>query len=235
MMVYLRMLADLDQGGQKFSEQISEIDLTDPEDARVLMPEGGDDILAHFGEDKFADRYRRYKEHIAEWKKQFPGLRSVDLRYDQQVVLGLKNAAPVDEKSGAGDEASDKAASDGEKPGGTKGAKQGALVGATAAGVALAAHAAMQPAAAEPVALNTLSAKTTAAKTDQAKHVATSTAKQRPLTAKQKAAQMRAAREKAAAAKQNKNQAAPQAADGNLTRQKPAATGHPAQTGMQGQ
>jgi hypothetical protein len=80
--------------------------------------------------------------------------------------------------------------------------------------------------------------------------VATSTAKQRPLTAKQKAAreeaarervleqkaaQMRAAREKAAAAKQNKNQAAPQAADGNLTRQKPAATGHPAQTGMQGQ
>jgi hypothetical protein len=46
---------------------------------------------------------------------------------------------------------------------------------------------------------------------------------------------MRAAREKAAAAKQNKNQAAPQAADGNLTRQKPAATGHPAQTGMQGQ
>jgi cell division protein FtsQ len=112
MAVYLRMVADLDQSNQHFSEQISEIDLTDPEDARVLMPEQGDDILAHFGEDKFAERYRRYKEHIAEWRKQYPRLASVDLRYEQQVVLQMKNASTVEEGSG------DKAAAEGEKDNG---------------------------------------------------------------------------------------------------------------------
>ena len=223
MAVYLRMLADLDQNGEKFSEQISEIDLTDPEDARVLMPEQGEDILAHFGEDKFADRYRRYKEHIAEWRKQYPRLASVDLRYEQQVVLGMKNAATVEEGS------SDKAAADGEK-------------------AAAAKSATTKPAGAEPVALSTTAAKVAATKTDsKAKQVSTSAAKQKPLTAKQKvakeeaarereleakAAKMRAAREKAAAAKQSKNPASPQAADGNLNRWKPAATG---QTEGQGQ
>jgi cell division protein FtsQ len=89
MAVYQRMMGDLDSTGQHFSEQISEIDLTDPEDARVLMPEQGADILAHFGEDHFLERYQRYKAHIAEWRQQYPHLAAVDLRYDQQVVLQM--------------------------------------------------------------------------------------------------------------------------------------------------
>jgi cell division protein FtsQ len=89
MAVYLRMMNDLDSTGQHYSQQISEIDLTDPEDARVLMPEQGADILAHFGEDHFLARYLRYKAHIAEWRQQYPHLAAVDLRYDQQVVLQM--------------------------------------------------------------------------------------------------------------------------------------------------
>jgi cell division protein FtsQ len=89
MAVYQRMMSDLDSTGQHYSEQISEIDLTDPEDARVLMPEQGADILAHFGEDRFLERYQRYKAHIAEWRQQYPHLAAVDLRYDQQVVLQM--------------------------------------------------------------------------------------------------------------------------------------------------
>jgi len=91
--VYQRLLAELDGGGRHFSEQISEIDLTDPEDARVLMPEPGADILAHFGEDRFLDRYQRYEAHIAEWRQQYPRLAAVDLRYDQQVVLKMTGGA----------------------------------------------------------------------------------------------------------------------------------------------
>jgi len=89
MAVYTRMLAELDANGQRISEQISEIDLTDPEDARVLMPEPGSDILAHFGEERFLERYQRYKAHIGEWRQQYPKLASVDLRYDSQVVLEM--------------------------------------------------------------------------------------------------------------------------------------------------
>jgi cell division protein FtsQ len=89
MALYQRLLAELDASGQHISEQISEIDLTDPEDARVFMPEQGADILAHFGEDHFLERYQRYKAHIAEWRQQYPRLAAVDLRYDSQVVLEM--------------------------------------------------------------------------------------------------------------------------------------------------
>jgi len=93
MALYARLLAELDGNNQHFSEQISEIDLTDPEDARVTMPEQGADILAHFGEDQFLERYQRYKDHIAEWRQQYPKLAAVDLRYAQQVVLEMAPGA----------------------------------------------------------------------------------------------------------------------------------------------
>jgi cell division protein FtsQ len=103
MALYQRLLAELDSNGQRISEQISEIDLTDPEDARVYMPEQGADILAHFGEDRFLERYQRYKAHIAEWRQQYPKLAAVDLRYDQQVVLEMaRGTNAVEAVAGAG-------------------------------------------------------------------------------------------------------------------------------------
>jgi cell division protein FtsQ len=103
--VYLRMMAELDADGKHNSEQISEIDLTDPEDARVLMPEQGADILAHFGEDHFLERYERYQAHIAEWRQQYPHLAAVDLRYDNQVVLQMSSGKETAETSGGADAA----------------------------------------------------------------------------------------------------------------------------------
>lgn len=98
MEVYQHLVSELDSNGQHLSDQISEIDLSDPEDARVLMPAQGTDILAHFGSDHFLERFQRYKTHIAEWRQQYPKLAEVDLRYEQQVVLqmtGHSNAAPT--------------------------------------------------------------------------------------------------------------------------------------------
>ena len=108
MAVYQRLMAEIDSGGRRNSEQISEIDLTDPEDARVTMPEPGGDILAHFGDDRFLERYERYRTHIGEWKQQYPHISSVDLRYDQQVVLEMDprtaqaDAAPAGDSKKAG-------------------------------------------------------------------------------------------------------------------------------------
>jgi cell division protein FtsQ len=105
--VYLRMMAELDADGKHNSEQISEIDLTDPEDARVLMPEQGADILAHFGEDHFLERYERYQAHISEWRQQYPHLAAVDLRYDNQVVLQMASGKETAETSGGDADAAD--------------------------------------------------------------------------------------------------------------------------------
>jgi cell division protein FtsQ len=91
MAVYQRLIAELDSTGQNISRQISEIDLTDPEDARVTMQD--DPTLLHFGDEQFMERYQRYKAHIAEWRQQYPDLTALDLRYDSQVVLRRSGAA----------------------------------------------------------------------------------------------------------------------------------------------
>ncbi len=110
MAVYMRLMSELDAGGQHHSEQISEIDLTDPEDARVLLPEQGADILAHFGEDRFLERYERYKAHIAEWRQQYPHLKSVDLRYENQAVLEMASGAEASDTSAGADPAANASA-----------------------------------------------------------------------------------------------------------------------------
>lgn len=116
MATYARLLSELDAGNQHLSEQISEIDLTDPEDARVLMPEQGADILAHFGDDRFLERYQRYKSHIAEWRQQYPRLAAVDLRYEQQVVLQMQPGAGAVATSLDGPAASNDASSTAPSP-----------------------------------------------------------------------------------------------------------------------
>ena len=98
MALFQRLLSDLDAGGQKLSAQISEVDLTDPEDAHVIMQD--DTTLLHFGQDQFLERYQRYKAHIAEWRQQYPTLAAVDLRYDQQVVLEMADGAGASQAAG---------------------------------------------------------------------------------------------------------------------------------------
>jgi cell division protein FtsQ len=91
MAVYQRFLSELDQNNQHLTAQVSEIDLSDPEDLRATMPEQGCDILAHFGEDQFLHRLQIYKSHIAEWRQRYPKLIGVDLRYEGDVPLEMSN------------------------------------------------------------------------------------------------------------------------------------------------
>jgi cell division protein FtsQ len=108
MAVYLRLMTELDADGKQNSQQISEIDLTDPEDARVIMPEQGSDILVHLGEERFLDRFERYQANIAAWRQQYPHLKSVDLRfdhYDDRVVLQMASGAETPQPAGGGETA----------------------------------------------------------------------------------------------------------------------------------
>jgi cell division protein FtsQ len=119
MKIFERFTSELDGSGEKISEELSEVDLSNPEDVQALIPDHSMEILVHFGEDNFLERYRRFKEHLQEWRTLYPKLSSVDMRYEQQVVLqmppgsdsnavsapvgdanALKAAASVTEKSG---------------------------------------------------------------------------------------------------------------------------------------
>jgi cell division protein FtsQ len=90
MKLYMDFLAQLDAGGEAISKKVSEVDLSNPDDVRALVPDANTqatNVLIHFGQDKFLDRYHHYQEHLAEWRTQCPKLASVDMRYDRQVVL----------------------------------------------------------------------------------------------------------------------------------------------------
>jgi len=89
MKIFERFTSELDGSGEKISEELSEVDLSNPEDVQALIPDHSTEILVHFGEDSFLDRYRRFKEHLAEWRTLYPKLSSVDMRYERQVVLQM--------------------------------------------------------------------------------------------------------------------------------------------------
>src|SRR6476620_3342173 len=99
MKLYARFTSDLNSWGEKISEKLSEVDLSNPEDVRAVIPDKGGEVMVHFGEDNFLDRYRKFEEHLAEWRAQYPHLSSVDMRYERQVVLemqpGTTNAVPI--------------------------------------------------------------------------------------------------------------------------------------------
>ncbi|RZU42829.1 cell division protein FtsQ [Edaphobacter modestus] len=97
MKLYERFTSDLDGGGEKISEKLSEVDLSSPEDVRAVVQDKGGEVMVHFGEDDFLDRYKKFEEHLPEWRRLYPHLASVDMRYERQVVLEMQpgTAAPV--------------------------------------------------------------------------------------------------------------------------------------------
>lgn len=87
MKIYNELVSQLDSGGAHYSQDISEVDLSDPDDVKVLTgdPEGA--VLVHLGSADFLDRYKLYVAHVQEWRQQFSQLDSVDLRYERQIVV----------------------------------------------------------------------------------------------------------------------------------------------------
>ena len=87
MKIFARFTSELDAEGEKISQNLSEVDLSNPEDVRALIPDHASDVLVHFGEENFLDRYKKYEAHLSEWRAQYPKLSAVDMRYERQVVL----------------------------------------------------------------------------------------------------------------------------------------------------
>ena len=87
--LYLGFLAGLDAGGESVSKHVSEVDLSYPDDVKAIVADANSpaNLLVHFGSDRYLERYHQYQQHLAEWKTQCPRLASVDMRYEQQVVL----------------------------------------------------------------------------------------------------------------------------------------------------
>ncbi|MGB0105371.1 MAG: FtsQ-type POTRA domain-containing protein [Candidatus Sulfotelmatobacter sp.] len=100
MKIYEEMVRELDSGGARYSQDLSEVDLTDLEDVKVRVNDPAGDVLVHLGSSDYLRRYKIYVSHAQAWRQQFQKLESVDLRYDNQIIVNPEiprsaNAAPA--------------------------------------------------------------------------------------------------------------------------------------------
>ncbi|HXC44597.1 MAG TPA: FtsQ-type POTRA domain-containing protein [Candidatus Dormibacteraeota bacterium] len=87
MKTYGEMVRELDSGGARYSQELSEVDLSDLEDVKVRVNDPAGDVLVHLGSSDYLRRYKIYVTHAQGWRQQFQKLESVDLRYDNQIIV----------------------------------------------------------------------------------------------------------------------------------------------------
>ena len=95
MKIYNRLVSELGategesaaSSSTNYVKQLSEVDLSDPENVKVTANDPGGTMVVHLGAQDFRPRYKLYVTHIAEWRQQFQNVQSVDLRYEGQVIV----------------------------------------------------------------------------------------------------------------------------------------------------
>jgi cell division protein FtsQ len=87
MKTYSRLIGELDSNNLGYSKDLSEVDLSDPEDVKVTVEDAGGALVVHLGNSDFLERYRVYIRHINDWRQQFKKLDSVDLRFNGQIIV----------------------------------------------------------------------------------------------------------------------------------------------------
>jgi cell division protein FtsQ len=100
MKIYNDLIQQLDSGGAHYSQDLSEVDLSDADDVKVLSNDAHGAVLVHLGSSNYLERYKVYVSHVQVWRQQFDKLDSVDLRYDRQIVVnpdsrGIVKQAPL--------------------------------------------------------------------------------------------------------------------------------------------
>lgn len=95
MKTYMQLMTELDAGGAHYSRDLSDVDLSDPDDVKATVTDPHGAVLVHLGSSNFLERFKIYVTHVQEWRAQFEKLQSVDLRYEHQVIVNPDVAPAV--------------------------------------------------------------------------------------------------------------------------------------------
>jgi len=87
MRIYNELVQELDSSGAHYSQDLSEVDVSDLDNVKVRVNDPAGDVLVELGGSDYLRRYRTYVSHVQEWRQQFQKLESVNLRYDNQVIV----------------------------------------------------------------------------------------------------------------------------------------------------
>jgi cell division protein FtsQ len=95
---YQEFLRDIDMVRGGSSDLVSEVDLANPRDLRVVMtgiasPNDSQAVSIQFGQNDFAAKYRMVVDNFAQWQASNGRVRSIDLQYSRQVILNTDTSA----------------------------------------------------------------------------------------------------------------------------------------------
>ena len=91
MEVVMRVLQDLDSGDARLSDQISEIDISDP--GRVALVPEDPPIRVYIGDSKYRERYQKYLSRLSmmdELTRKYGAMDSVDLSVEHRIIFHTK-------------------------------------------------------------------------------------------------------------------------------------------------
>jgi len=98
MQTYEEFMKDVDlvRGGS--SDRVSEIDLSNPKDLRVVMTglasaNDAQAVTIHFGASEFTGKYKMLVDNFSQWQANAGRVQSIDLQYSRQVVVNSDTGA----------------------------------------------------------------------------------------------------------------------------------------------
>jgi cell division protein FtsQ len=95
---YQEFLRDADLVRAESADRVSEVDLSNAKDLRVVMTglasaTDAQAVTIHFGASDFTGKYRMLVENFAQWQANAGHVQSIDLQYSRQVVVNADNTA----------------------------------------------------------------------------------------------------------------------------------------------
>ena len=92
MQTYEEFIKDVDLVRAGSSDRVSEIDLSNPKDLRVVMTglasaNDSQAVTIHFGSGEFTGKYKMLVDNFSQWQANAGRVQSIDLQYTRQVVV----------------------------------------------------------------------------------------------------------------------------------------------------
>lgn len=96
--IYQEFLRDADLVRAESSDRVSEVDLSNAKDLRVVMtglasPTDSQAVTIHFGANDFTGKYRMLVDNFAQWQANAGHVQSIDLQYSRQVVVNADSSS----------------------------------------------------------------------------------------------------------------------------------------------
>jgi cell division protein FtsQ len=98
MQIFQEFMKDVDLVRAGSSERLSEADLSNPKDLRVVMtglagPTDSQAVTIHFGSGEFTGKYKMLVDNFSQWQANTGRVQSIDLQYMRQVVVNPDTSA----------------------------------------------------------------------------------------------------------------------------------------------